>query len=155
MKIFVPVPLQRRLSSALQILGCDPDRLTNRESRWGAMDFDAHNGELDRARKLAFAAFEVLLLHKDLFLILCTSGGGGWHLFALTVGFHPVEDWSRLWRQVASFIGTSIQKGICEIFPNDGRGLGNAIRCPGTYHPKSEQLPGIVFESVAPLTAGV
>ena len=124
---------------------------SDRKSRWGAMDFDSHDGGFDRARKLAFAAFEVLLPHKDLFIVLSTSGGGGWHLFALTADFHPIEEWARLLRQVASFIGASVERGVCEIFPGDGRGLGNAIRCPGTWHPKSNEFSLIAFESVQPL----
>lgn len=121
------------------------------KSRWAAMDFDSHDGGLDRARKLALAAFEVLLPHKDLFIVLSTSGGGGWHLFALTADFYPVEEWARLLRQVADFIGAPVTKGICEIFPNDSRGLGNAIRCPGTWHPKSNDCGLIAFERIQPL----
>ena len=50
------------------------------QSRWGGMDFDAHNGESDRARELGFAAFRVLLNAPGLAVILETSGSGGWHV---------------------------------------------------------------------------
>src|SRR5262245_34007109 len=60
------------------------------ESRWAAMDFDAHDGDNQRARDLALKAFAALFRHPELYLVLCTSGGGGWHLFLFTAGFHPV-----------------------------------------------------------------
>lgn len=123
------------------------------KSRWGAMDFDSHDGNTERARSLALNAFQLLLRHPELFLILSTSGGGGWHLFALTATFHPVDKWAQLFRQVASFIGTPVEKGILEIFPNDGRGLGNAIRAPGTWHPKRDSFSLILYENTTPLLA--
>src|SRR5205823_568442 len=53
-------------------------------SRWGAIDFDAHDGDAARARAFAISALEVLLKHGQLHLILTTSGSQGWHLFVLT-----------------------------------------------------------------------
>ena len=51
------------------------------QSRWGGMDFDAHQeGQADRARELAWAAFRLLLGVPDMALILETSGSGGWHV---------------------------------------------------------------------------
>ena len=61
---------------------------SRQQSRWGGLDFDAHNGEHDRARELAFAAFRVLLNAPDLAVILETSGSGGWHLWAISQEFH-------------------------------------------------------------------
>jgi hypothetical protein len=58
------------------------------ESRWAAMDFDGSNqhgnGNDESAREKAFKAFWLLLRHSELFVVLCTSGSGGWHLFAFT-----------------------------------------------------------------------
>jgi hypothetical protein len=34
---------------------------TDKKSRWAAIDFDAHNGEFDRARKWSLEAFQLLL----------------------------------------------------------------------------------------------
>ena len=50
------------------------------QSRWGGLDFDAHNGELDRARELSLAAFRLLLNAAGLAVILEMSGSGGWHI---------------------------------------------------------------------------
>lgn len=122
------------------------------ESRWAAMDFDAHDGDKQRARDLAFKAFAALFKHPELFLVLCTSGGDGWHLFVFTVNFHPVAKWSLLLRNVADLIGAPVEKGLLEIFP-DGKsqGLGYGIRAPGTWNPKSDEVGLIAYERVTEL----
>jgi hypothetical protein len=130
-------------------------RNSHNASRWGAMDFDTHDGETDRAREWAFAAFQLLLRHPELFVVLATSGGGGWHLFIFSREFHHVEDWERLLKQAAAFIGADIKKGSCEIFPSETRGsTGYGIRAPGSWNPKSDSFGLIAFENVAPLCLG-
>ena len=42
-----------------------------------------------------------------------------------------------MFKQVAAQIGAPIQNGICEIFPNESRGLCKAVRAPGTWNPKT------------------
>ena len=88
------------------------------QSRWGAIDFDAHNGEHDQARKRSLEAFSLLLQHPQLHLILCASGNG-YHLFIYTHELHPVGRWIVLLRQVCEWIGVPIADGTCEIFPNE------------------------------------
>jgi hypothetical protein len=115
------------------------------------MDFDAQDGDKDRARDLAIKAFAALFKHPELFLVLCTSGDG-WHLFVFTVDFHPVAKWSLLLRNVADLIGAPIQQGLLEIFPNgESRGIGYGIRAPGTWNPKSDQFGLIAYERVTEL----
>jgi hypothetical protein len=119
---------------------------------WAAMDFDAHDDDGKRARKLVFAAFALLVRHPQLFVVLATSGSGGWHLFVFTREFHPVEDWNRLLKQAAAIIGANIQKGECEIFPSQSRGrVGYGIRAPGTWNPKHDSFGLIAFENISPL----
>src|SRR5262249_34072660 len=67
--------------------------------------------------------------------------------------FHPVENWVRLLKRVADQIGAEIKTGICEIFPNEARNSSrpHAIRAPGTWNPKKNQLGAIFFTSIAPL----
>ena len=90
------------------------------QSRWGGMDFDAHQGEADRARELAFAAFRCLLnAGPDLCVILETSGSGGWHVWAISPDFHDTREWVRLLKSVVALIGAPIAAGVCEIFPPD------------------------------------
>ncbi len=48
-------------------------------SRWGGFDFDAHDGDAGRARRLAFDAFRHLLDCESA-TILESSGSGGWHV---------------------------------------------------------------------------
>ena len=121
------------------------------KSCWAAMDFDAHDDHAERARRLVFAAFALLVRHPQLFVVLCTSGGGGRHLFVFTRDFHAIEDWSRLLKQVAALIGANIGKGECEIFPSDSRGrVGYGIRAPGTWNPKHDTFSLIAFENVSP-----
>jgi hypothetical protein len=75
------------------------------QSRWAAIDFDAHDGGVDRARVFAIGAFQILRRRPEFYLILTTSGSEGWHLFVFSAEFHPVEDWVRLLKQVVDQIG--------------------------------------------------
>lgn len=134
-------------------IGCYPTNPT-KQTRWGAVDFDAHDGNTDRARRFALEAFAHLRRTPDLYLILCSSGNAGWHIFALTEQFHPVGDWSAMLKDLALRIGAELRAGCCEIFPTDtGRrdALPRAIRAPGTWNPKSEKCGLILFESATPL----
>jgi hypothetical protein len=97
------------------------------KSYWGALDFDAHDRDERIGRAYAFAgkAFDLLCREAPhLLLIAGTSGeSGGWHVFIFSDYFYATTEWSRLLREVADRIGAPIQKGICEIFPGDNRGL--------------------------------
>lgn len=119
------------------------------QSRWGGLDFDAHHGEADRARELAWAAFRVLFNMPDLAVILETSGSGGWHVWAISPEFHDVGDWVRLLTQVAAVIGAPITAGVCEIFPHAATGLrfGKGMRAPGSWNPGTDQCNQIVWEN--------
>jgi hypothetical protein len=121
------------------------------ESRWAAIDFDAHGGGAERANALAVAAFQILRRRPEFYLILATSGSQGWHLFVFTDEFHPTENWVRLLKQVVDQIGAEIKTGICEIFPNETRNRSrpHAIRAPGTWNPKTNQVGAIFFTSTA------
>jgi hypothetical protein len=123
------------------------------QSRWAAIDFDAHGGGADRAKAFAVAAFQILHRRPEFYLILATSGSQGWHLFVFSDEFHPVENWVRLLKQVVDQIGAEIKTGICEIFPNETRNGSrpHAIRAPGTWNPKTNQVGAIFFTSIAPL----
>ena len=122
------------------------------ESRWAAIDFDAHGDGADRAKTFAVAAFQVLRKYPQLSLILATSGSEGWHLFVFSQDFHSVEDWVRLLKRIVDSIGADVKSGICEIFPNETRhgSRPHAIRAPGTWNPKTNRLGAIFFTSVAP-----
>jgi hypothetical protein len=120
------------------------------QSRWGGMDFDAHNpGESDRARELALAAFRVLLNVPDLAVILETSGNGGWHVWAISPDFHDTGEWIRLLKSVAATIGAPIADGVCEIFPPDSQPsrCGMGMRAPGCWNPRTGTCSEIVWEN--------
>jgi len=123
------------------------------ESRWGALDFDAHDGGAARAKAFAVAAFQIFRKDPQFSLILASSGSEGWHLFVFSEGFRPVADWVRLLKLVADSIGAELRTGICEIFPNETRtgSRPHAIRAPGTWNPKTNLLGAIFFESIKPL----
>lgn len=151
-------PVDRAISWSWQsIAGSPKSRLafvpysTNerQESRWGGLDFDAHNGESDRARELAFAAFRVLLNAPGLAVILETSGSGGWHVWAISPDFHPTDEWIRLVKSVASTIGVPIAGGVCEIFPPDSlpSRFGKGMRAPGCWNPGTDTFSEIVWEN--------
>ena len=123
------------------------------QSRWAAIDFDAHDGNGARAKALALAASQILHRRPEFYLILTTSGSEGWHLFVFSAEFHPVENWVRLLKRVVDQIGAEIKTGICEIFPNETRipSRPHAIRAPGTWNPKTNQFGAIFFTSATPL----
>jgi hypothetical protein len=123
------------------------------ESRWAAIDFDAHDGGAARPKAFAVAAFQILRKYPQLSLILASSGSQGWHLFVLSEGFHPIGDWVLLLKRIADSIGAEVKSGVCEIFPNESRGTSrpHAIRAPGTWNPKTNQLGAIVFDSTRAL----
>jgi len=123
------------------------------QSRWAALDFDAHNGEHEQARKWSLEAFSLLLQNPQLDLILCTSGNG-FHLFVITRELHPLGAWIVLLKQVCELIGAPITDGICESFPNEraeSQRVGKAIRAPGTWNPKTNSFSLIEAETVKPL----
>jgi hypothetical protein len=126
---------------------------SQRQSRWAGMDFDAHDGHTMRARDLALKAFQILYRQPDLFIALTTSAGDpqhtGWHLFIFSRDFHPCEDWTRLLKQIVAQIGATVQDGIVEIFPNEFRGIGKALRAPGTWNPKTGDCGLIVQENLS------
>jgi hypothetical protein len=127
---------------------------SNQQSRWGGMDFDAHNGESARAEELALKAYRFILGScPNLAVILETSGSGGWHVWAIAQEYHSVGDWVRLLKQVASAIGTTIASGVCEIFPasDSTAKFGKAMRAPGSWNPATNQSNQICFENVGSL----
>src|SRR5207244_779365 len=99
-------------------------------------------------------AFELLRRHPQLYLVLCTSGGGGFHLFIFTREFHRVGDWIVLLKETCQWIGAPIGNGVCEIFPNEraeSQPVGKGIRAPGTLNPKTGVFSLIEVETVKPL----
>ena len=119
------------------------------QSRWGGLDFDAHDGESGRARELAFAAFRVLLNAPDLAVILETSGSGGWHVWSISHDFHDTSEWLQLLKRVVALIGTTISAGVCEIFPPDSlpSRFGKGLRAPGSWNPDTDRNNEIVWEN--------
>ena len=126
------------------------------QSRWAAIDFDAHDGQGARAKSLAVAAFQILHKLSVFYLILTSSGSEGWHLFVFSAEFYPIEEWIRLLKRVVDQIGAEIKTGVCEIFPNETRtgSRPHAIRAPGTWNPKTNQVGAIFFQSIRPLLQG-
>ncbi len=119
------------------------------QSRWGGMDFDAHDGSADRARELAFAAFRVMLNAPELAVILETSGSGGWHVWAISPDFHDIGDWIHLLKSVAAAIGAPVAAGVCELFPPDSlpSRFGKGMRAPGCWNPGTDTCSEIVWEN--------
>src|SRR6516225_9295917 len=51
-------------------------------------------------------------------------------------------------KQVAPQIGAPIQDGICEIFPNESRGLCKPLRALGSWNPKTGDCGLILHETL-------
>jgi hypothetical protein len=119
----------------------------------GAIDFDAHNGEHEQARRRALEAFSILLQQPQFHLILCASGNG-YHLFIYARDFFPVGQWIVLLKQVCEWVGAPNSSGVCEIFPNEraeSQATGKGIRAPGTLNPKTNTLSLVEAQTVAGL----
>jgi len=129
---------------------------TNQEqqSRWAGFDFDAHDGDAGRARRLGFSVWQHLL-NTDLTLILETSGSDGWHLWVIAKEFRPVAQWREFLKGVCKAIDCPIQSGICEVFPPDtlSGGLGKGMRAPGSWNPDTDTFSEILWENSGPLIA--
>lgn len=123
-------------------------------SRWGGFDFDAHDGDAERARRLAFDAFRNLL-NCESATILESSGSSGWHVWAIAPDFKPVAHWIRLLKGIARDIGASVESGVCEIFPPDtlSRGFGKGLRAPGGWNPGTNALSEIHWQNADALIA--
>lgn len=120
------------------------------QSRWGGLDFDAHQeGQAGRAREFGLAAFRLLLNLPDVAVILETSGSGGWHVWAISLEFHPTSEWVQLLKSVAATIGAPIISGVCEIFPPDSlpSQFGKGMRAPGCWNPSTDTCSEIVWEN--------
>jgi hypothetical protein len=119
------------------------------QSRWGGMDFDAHNGESDRARELAFAAFRVLLNAPDLAVILETVGQrrlarlGNLARLSRNTGMDSAVEIR------CATIGVPVAAGVCEIFPPDSlpSRYGKGMRAPGCWNPGTDDFSQIVWEN--------
>ena len=115
-------------------------------SRWGCLDFDAHDGDHARARRHAFDAWQ-FLLNSDLTVII-EATGGGWHLWCIAKEFRSVRDWTLFLRGVAKAIEAKVKPGICEVFPDDtGARHGKGVRAPGSWNPNTDSLNLIFWEN--------
>ncbi len=125
-----------------------------KESRWGAIDFDAHNGEYDRARKWSVDAFRFLQRQPQQPYLILSASGQGYHLHVITREFYPVGKWIVLLKTVCDWIGAPIADGTCEIFPGErteSQRCGKGIRAPGTLNPKTGKPSLIEIQTVGPL----
>jgi hypothetical protein len=125
-----------------------------KESRWGAIDFDAHSGEYEQARKSSLEAFQLLRGHPQQPYLILSASGNGYHLHIYTREFFPIRQWILLLKQTCDWIRAPIVDGACEIFPNEraeSQPCGKAIRAPGTWNPKTGKPSLIEYETVTPL----
>ena len=52
---------------------------------------------------------------------------------------------------MADRIGAPVKAGVCEIFPDECRGIGRGIRAPGTWNPKNGECGLVLRENVTKL----
>jgi hypothetical protein len=127
------------------------------ESRWGAMDFDAHDGDTERASRLALAAWPLVAEIQGTFPLLEESGSGGFHLWCITTGFRPVVWWHGNLLAIAQHIGAPLVDGVCELRPlkaDATRGSeAYGLRAPGAWNPGTERHGLIVRHEIDGLLA--
>jgi hypothetical protein len=134
-------------------IGFYPYNAQTRESYWGGMDFDSHDGlSAERARSFAAKAVTFARAKSPLLeVIAATSGaGGGMHVLFFAREPRPLSQWSDYLRKVARAIGAPLEEGICELRPNetDVRPLG--LRAPGSLNPKDGSFGLIAFDTLTP-----
>ena len=120
-------------------------------SRWGCFDFDAHDGNWERALRFAVTARDALLRHG--FFVILEDSGGGYHVWAIAKEFRAVREWVLILKDITKALGAPLETGICEIFPHDSDsvGPGKGVRAPGTWNPGTDTVNHIVFENIGPL----
>jgi hypothetical protein len=128
-------------------------------SCWGAMDFDNHTDNPERARQFAFAAFDYAKSKFDSFgLILEHTGAGGWHAWLISPFSRPCEEWANLLEGIATAIDAPIVPGVCEITPSPESGnrpCRKSVRAPGTWNPRTGTVGELIFENAVPLLAAI
>jgi hypothetical protein len=128
-------------------------RNQEKQSTWGALDFDAHSGDAELAKGRSIKAFSLLLEYRDHYLILSASGRG-YHVFIFTRDPKPIADWVYLLKETCEAINAPLQDGVCEIFPNEhteNQKVGRAIRLPGSFNPSTGDVELILAETIRPL----
>jgi hypothetical protein len=130
---------------------------TDRESYWGGLDFDAHQGQSpERARVLVARLVDLLQVKcPTLAVIACTSGhSDGWHVFMFRTLPRPCSEWSAFLRKLAgeigAIIGTSENGGDCELHPHETDERPRGIRAPGSLNPKDGSFGLVAYDSLTP-----
>jgi hypothetical protein len=117
-------------------------------SRWGALDFDAHDDNHDRARCLAFDAFRHCL---DLpYATILEFSGAGWHVWLINRDFRSIGDWVVTLRRITDLIGVTPSPGVCELRPPSAvvSGLSLGLRAPGSWNPSTDTNSEIYWDNL-------
>jgi DNA-binding MarR family transcriptional regulator len=133
-------------------MGLYPKNSKN-ESTWGALDFDAHDGNDEVAKDRSIRAFSLLLEYRDRYLLLSASGRG-YHVFIFAREPRPVAEWVHLLTDTAGIVGAPIQDGVCELYPNERtekQTTGHGIRVPGAINPVTNKPELILADTINPL----
>src|SRR5262245_31212961 len=123
------------------------------ESTWGALDFDAHDGNDEVAKDRSIRAFSLLLEYRDRYLLLSASGRG-YHVFIFAREPRPVAEWVHLLADTAEIVGAPIEDGVCELYPNERterQATGHGIRVPGAINPVTNKPELILADTIKPL----
>ena len=111
-----------------------------------------HDDDQMRARDLAHKAFAHLIREPHLYVALTTSAGdpvySGWHLFIFTAEFYPCRRLDPVTEASGRQNRCARKSGICEIFPDECRGIGRGIRAPGTWNPKNGECGLVLRENL-------
>ena len=125
---------------------------TNREgmSRWGALDFDSHGGDVQqelRAGTWARKCWQALLNQAP--CVIFEHSGRGWHTWLVWKDFKSISWIYGILEKAAVDVGCTLGEGDCEILPpRSPEGLGKAMRLPGTYNPNTGRCSEIIDENV-------
>jgi hypothetical protein len=162
---FRRLPVSKSIDWTIRTIGgiADPNKRTayvplpnnpNGQSRWGGLDFDAHEGELSTASDLAIRAF-LHVVNEPLFTVLETSGIG-FKLWMIANEFRDVSWWTTFLGQIVSAIGARPQSGVVELFPNrEPSKYGKGLRAFGSWNPRNDEINRILFDDLDQLLASL
>lgn len=123
-------------------------------STHAVMDIDEHDGDGERAKRWAMAAFGALKVAAPEMCLVLVRTGKGWHVWAIADKRLPCSYWVALFEKIALDAGMELKPGFCELYPSAnfaGQQFGRGARDPGSYNPKYDQVDEVLVHNVEPL----
>lgn len=116
------------------------------KSRWAAYDCDSHDGNTDRAEKLATAIYQCARRLASELAIVLVKTANGWHVWLIAATYWACSKWSDLQDKIDNELGATPSPGRYERWPVKnaiGEFVDKPLRSLASYNPKSNELDSI------------